>query len=128
MYSICGYLFECARTDPCDQLSCPSHATCEKVLIQFISPSGFYAAFCLPSCDMENGGCAEEEICSLVEQICPADAPCPPTVRCSPKGKRAAPIVLTACYVVIIYLFVYMLCREFVCSKNYILHRSMWLN
>ncbi|XP_064399010.1 mucin-2-like isoform X2 [Halichondria panicea] len=71
--------------DPCDQLSCPSHATCEKVLIQFISPSGFYAAFCLPSCDMENGGCAEEEICSLVEQICPADAPCPPTVRCSPK-------------------------------------------
>ncbi|XP_064398528.1 protein Skeletor, isoforms B/C-like [Halichondria panicea] len=68
--------------DPCDELSCPSHATCET----YTDPlGGSDAAFCRPSCELENGGCAEDEVCSLVEQTnCLADGPCPPTVQCSP--------------------------------------------
>ncbi len=44
--------------------------------------------FCLPSCELENGGCAEDEICSLVEQLCPSNGPCPTTVQCSPAGNQ----------------------------------------
>ncbi len=45
--------------------------------------------YCLPSCDLANGGCAEKETCSLVEpeeSQCPADVPCLPVVQCTPTG------------------------------------------
>ncbi len=71
--------------DPCDGIECPIYASCQK----FIIFSGFEAAYCLPSCDLANGGCGENDECSLVPQSsgqCPADAPCPPLVQCRSIG------------------------------------------
>ncbi|XP_064398937.1 neurogenic locus notch homolog protein 3-like [Halichondria panicea] len=78
----CPPSVQCSPADLCDQLNCPPYATCEMVGPNPFSLSGF--AFCLPSCELENGGCAENEVCSLVEEICPSDGPCPPSVQCSP--------------------------------------------
>ena len=40
-----------------------------------------HEAYCEPSCDLDNGGCADDEICSLKQVTC-VSAPCPPVVQC----------------------------------------------
>ena len=41
-----------------------------------------HQAYCEPSCDLDNGGCADNEVCSLQQQTC-TSGPCPPVVKCS---------------------------------------------
>lgn len=41
-------------------------------------------AYCEPSCDIENGGCPTDRICSLQQVTC-EHYPCPPAVQCSSK-------------------------------------------
>ena len=41
-----------------------------------------HQAYCEPSCDLDNGGCADNEVCSLLQENCIND-PCPPVVQCS---------------------------------------------
>ena len=40
--------------------------------------------YCSPSCDINNGGCADDEECVLETVFC-IRAPCPPLVSCRPK-------------------------------------------
>ncbi len=38
--------------------------------------------FCNPNCELDNGGCSSDQICSLLSVQC-VRSPCPPTVQCS---------------------------------------------
>jgi len=40
-----------------------------------------HEAYCEPSCDLDNGGCADDEVCSLQQVAC-VSPPCPPVVQC----------------------------------------------
>ena len=44
-----------------------------------------HQAYCEPSCDLDNGGCADNEVCSLQQQQqqqnC-TSGPCPPVIQC----------------------------------------------
>ena len=42
-----------------------------------------HQAYCEPSCDLDNGGCADNEVCSLQQQRTCTSGPCPPVVKCS---------------------------------------------
>ena len=41
-----------------------------------------HQAYCEPSCDLDNGGCGDDEICSLTQGICQS-LPCPSKVHCN---------------------------------------------
>ena len=64
--------------NPCEELTCPTGSRCE-----VFRPTG--EAFCQPSCELDNGGCASNETCTLREVQC-SRVPCPPIVRCIPSG------------------------------------------
>ena len=40
-----------------------------------------HQAYCEPSCDLDNGGCADNKVCSLQQHNC-TSGPCPPVVQC----------------------------------------------
>ncbi|XP_064398538.1 uncharacterized protein LOC135345114 [Halichondria panicea] len=80
----CPTTVQCSPAGPCDQLNCPSYTTCEMIPGVGTNSSITMFPFCFPSCELENGGCAEDEVCSLVDQLCPSNGPCPTTVQCSP--------------------------------------------
>ena len=61
--------------DPCNGFECPTGFQCK-----VFKPTG--EAFCDPSCDLDNGGCADDETCSLENVTC-VRTPCPPVVKCS---------------------------------------------
>ena len=42
-----------------------------------------HQAYCEASCDLDNGGCAGTEVCSLQQLQNCTSAPCPPVVQCS---------------------------------------------
>ena len=88
------------------------------------SLSGF--AFCLPSCELENGGCAENEVCSLVEEICPSDGPCPPSVQCSPPGNLIELLYIPSYFCNLSYRYSMLTCNyltdpcsSFRCQRGY---------
>ena len=60
--------------DPCATVDCQPGSTCK-----VYQPTG--EAFCDPSCDINNGGCAADQICQLNQVQC-VRAPCPPVVEC----------------------------------------------
>ena len=60
--------------DPCKGYSCPTGSQCE-----VFEPSS--EAYCEASCDLNNGGCASNQKCSLQNVQC-VRAPCPPVVQC----------------------------------------------
>ena len=60
--------------DPCALVDCLPGSTCK-----VYRPTG--EAFCEPSCDINNGGCAKDQICQLNQVQC-VRAPCPPVVEC----------------------------------------------
>jgi len=41
-----------------------------------------HEAYCESSCDLDNGGCADDEVCSLQQATC-VSPPCPSVVQCS---------------------------------------------
>ena len=69
-----GILLLLPIADPCEHFGCPTGSTCK-----VFQPTG--EAFCQPSCDLDNGGCASNETCSLQQVQC-VRAPCPPVVKC----------------------------------------------
>ena len=58
----------------CSTVECPIGYTCE------IYPSTG-EGYCNPSCNLDNGGCDEDEVCTLVPVQC-IRAPCPPVINC----------------------------------------------
>ena len=60
--------------DPCKDHNCPTGSKCE-----VFEPTG--EAYCNASCDLDNGGCAANQICSLKVIQC-VRPPCPPEVQC----------------------------------------------
>ena len=42
-----------------------------------------HQAYCEPSCDLDNGGCADDRVCS--QQVTCESYPCPPAVQCLSK-------------------------------------------
>ena len=42
-----------------------------------------HQAYCEASCDLNNGGCADDEVCSLLQPVTCEDAPCPFDVQCT---------------------------------------------
>ena len=63
--------------DACVGFECPTGSRCK-----VYEPTG--EAYCEPSCDIDNGGCADDEVCSLEDKVC-VRSPCPPQVKCTPK-------------------------------------------
>ena len=63
--------------DPCSMTSCPAGSVC---IVDH--NTGF--TFCNYSCDIENGGCAPNQICTLVPGDC-LTIPCPHHINCSSK-------------------------------------------
>ena len=41
-----------------------------------------HQAYCEASCDLDNGGCADNKVCSLQQQHNCTNGPCPPVVQC----------------------------------------------
>lgn len=41
--------------------------------------------YCEASCDLDNGGCAKDEVCSLLQPLTCTNAPCPSRVICTGK-------------------------------------------
>ena len=74
--------------DPCDNYTCPTGSQCE-----VFEPTG--EAFCDSSCDLDNGGCPANQICSLQIVQC-IRAPCPTFVQCTPSESVA---LLSSCIV-----------------------------
>ena len=42
-------------------------------------------AYCVPSCELDNGGCGRHQKCELIHRGCPP-GPCPPLVICEGNG------------------------------------------
>ena len=83
------------HTDPCASFDCPSHTRCKVFRNLFGDPIGpAEQAYCDPSCDLDNGGCEEDEICQLLPPVCQPDAPCPFLVRCTHEGEHQTLIQL----------------------------------
>lgn len=60
----------------CENTYCKKGSECK-----MHEPTG--KPYCEPSCDLDNGGCADDELCSLRNVTC-IQAPCPPAVDCTP--------------------------------------------
>ena len=64
--------------------------------------------FCQPSCDFNNGGCSDEEVCVQGRIFC-IRSPCPQPVNCIPKTSECR----IPCSVI---LFSEYLCKNIFCS------------
>ena len=42
-----------------------------------------HQAYCEPSCHLNNGGCSDDEICSLLKPVTCTNGPCPSRVLCA---------------------------------------------
>ena len=60
----------------CDNITinCPRGSQCKV-------DETVHQAYCEPSCDLDNGGCADNEVCTLQQQTC-TNGPCPSVVQC----------------------------------------------
>ena len=63
-----------ADRDPCEHHKCPTGSKCKVYEV-----TG--ETYCEASCDLDNGGCAANQTCSLQAVEC-IRAPCPPEVQC----------------------------------------------
>ena len=59
----------------CENFTCPRGSQCK-------TNQTAGQVYCEASCDLDNGGCADDEVCSLQQQTC-TNGPCPPVVQCS---------------------------------------------
>ena len=62
-----------ADRDPCEHHKCPTGSKCKVYEV-----TG--ETYCEASCDLDNGGCAANQTCSLQAEEC-IRAPCPPEVQ-----------------------------------------------
>ena len=79
MIGLCIVLW--TYTDPCTTMECPRGSECK-----VFPPTG--EAFCDPSCDIDNGGCDDDQECMLALPFCPPPTvqPCTGVVTCVDKG------------------------------------------
>ena len=50
--------------------------------------------YCVPSCELNNGGCGKDQQCKTVRAHCHYHTkPCPPKVKCRHKSKLILPII-----------------------------------
>ena len=61
-------------TNPCAAVQCLKGSRCE-----VFEPTG--EPFCTPSCDLDNGGCPDGQICTIQDVQC-VRAPCPSAIKC----------------------------------------------
>ena len=68
-------------TDPCTTKECPVGSECKE-----FPPTG--EAYCDPSCDVDNGGCDDDQLCIVVKPPCafPFEQPCTSVVICVNEG------------------------------------------
>ena len=61
----------------CDNITinCPRGSQCKV-------DETVHQAYCEASCDLNNGGCADDEVCSLQQQQNCTNGPCPSIVEC----------------------------------------------
>ena len=82
-------------TDPCATKECPKGSKCKvfeptgeafEPTGEAFEPTG--EAFCDPSCDIDNGGCDEDQRCILALPVCanPPVQPCVGLVTCEDIG------------------------------------------
>ena len=87
IYILCSYrlgtyvstcIITLCFTIACDNIpiNCPRGSQCKV-------DETVHQAYCEASCDLDNGGCADDEVCSLQQQqqTC-TNAPCPTVVQC----------------------------------------------
>lgn len=60
--------------DPCALVDCMPNSVCK------VDP-GTGTAFCEPSCELNNGGCRDDQLCKLNQVQC-ITTPCPPEIVC----------------------------------------------
>ena len=72
-------MFNCSliQTIACDNIAinCTRGSQCKV-------DEDVHQAYCEPSCNLDNGGCADNEVCSLQQQRTCTSGPCPPLVHC----------------------------------------------
>ena len=62
--------------DPCAGYQCGKGTECD-----FVPSTG--EPFCNPTCDVDNGGCDEDEMCKLAPASCVSpDVPCKNAIQC----------------------------------------------
>ena len=59
----------------CEGVTCPTGSRCKVDAHQI---------YCEASCDLDNGGCADDRVCSLKQVTC-ENYPCPLAVQCLSK-------------------------------------------
>ena len=71
----------CFSTGPCATKLCPKGSAC--MVFQLTGE-----AFCNPSCNIDNGGCDDDQLCVLTLPVCanPPLQPCVGFVTCVDKG------------------------------------------
>ena len=42
-----------------------------------------HQAYCEESCDLDNGGCADDEVCTLLDPVTCLNPPCPSRILCT---------------------------------------------
>ena len=74
----------------CEGAVCPTGSQCKvnQTLRQ---------VYCESSCDLDNGGCADDRICSLQQVACES-YPCPPAVQCLSKCSQSISIATSEQY------------------------------
>ena len=69
--------------------TCTTYIGCENITIncsrgaQCKVDEMVHQAYCESSCDLNNGGCGDDEVCSLLQPVTCEDAPCPSEVQCT---------------------------------------------
>lgn len=75
---ICCYHVLFDEGDPCATKLCPVGSYCAVSAASSL-------AYCVPSCELANGGCPKNNTCKLIDVQC-FTTPCPPQVQCIPPG------------------------------------------
>ena len=70
--------------------------------------------YCEPSCDIDNGGCPDNQTCSLQSVTC-IQAPCPPKVQC-----RDSELMYSYCYydILVTNSDIYIISSVVICSDS----------
>lgn len=94
--------FNFSSLDPCSLIDCPVGSACK-----VFEETG--EGFCEPSCELQNGGCAKDQTCELMDVTCVRE-PCPLVVVCQDNRE-------TACwsYVILIVPF----CHQHNVNKSF---------
>ena len=88
LYRIIGMSL-CFFTLACDNITinCPRGSQCKV-------DETVHQAYCEASCDLDNGGCADDEVCSVLEPVTCINPPCPSRILCTGIDMHYSSIIL----------------------------------